>query len=79
MSRLLMANSCTMQKIKKMTTNQAGIADWWAKGRKAFDEVPTVVRNVPRAAPRVMIRISGTAVPTKIQPTIDLEEALGLQ
>jgi hypothetical protein len=44
-SRLLMAKSWTMAKIRKTTTNQAGMKLWWAKGRKALAEVPTEVRK----------------------------------
>ena len=29
-----MAKSWTMAKMRKTTTNQAGMALWWAKGRK---------------------------------------------
>ena len=35
MSRLLMAKSCTMAKMRKITTNQAGMKLWCAKGQKA--------------------------------------------
>ena len=78
-SRLLMAKSCTMAKRRNTTTNQAGMALWWANGRKALLAVPTVVRKVPTAAPRAMIRISGTAVPRNTQPTMAGLEASGGQ
>src|ERR1700684_2848234 len=69
MSRLLMANSWTMAKMRKITTNQAGMKLWWAKDKRPPEPVPMLRRNVPTTAPRVMMRISGTAVPRKIQPT----------
>ena len=52
---------------------------WWAKGRKALADVPTEVRKVPTTAPRVMTRISGTAVPRKTQPTMAFLEAFAGQ
>ena len=64
-----MANSCTMAKTRKTTTNQAGMTLWWAKGSRPPAPVPMPATNVPTTAPRVMIRISGTAVPRKTQPT----------
>ena len=79
MSRLLMANSCTMAKTRNTTTNQAGMKLWWAKGRRPPEPVPMSRRNVPTTAPRVMMRISGTAVPRKIQPTRPFLEVSGGQ
>ncbi len=70
MSRLLIANSWTMHRIRNASTNQAGKKDWWAKATKALAWVPTSRRKVPTAAPSVMIRISGRAVPRKTQPTM---------
>ena len=50
---------------------------WWAKGRNGCGAVPTVTK-VPTTAPRVMIRISGTAVPRKTQPTMAFfDESVG--
>ena len=37
-----MAKSCTTAKIRKTTTNQAGISLWWAKGRKPPAPCPDV-------------------------------------
>ena len=47
MSRLLMAKSCTMAKMRKTTTNQAGMALWWAKGRRPPAPVPMLSDERP--------------------------------
>ncbi len=65
-----MPKSWTTEKMRKTTTNQAGIALWCTKGKNALLEVPTLGRNEPTAAPRVMIKISGTAGAEK-HPTLD--------
>ena len=70
MSRLLMAKSWSAAKIMKTTTNQAGMTLWWAKGRKPPVPCPMPTTKVATAAPSVMIRISGTAVPRKTHPTM---------
>jgi hypothetical protein len=79
MSRLLMPKSWTIAKMRNTTTNQEGIALWCAKGKKALLELPMVGKNVPTAAPKVMIRISGTAVARKTHPTIPLLDVSGGQ
>ena len=49
------------------------------KAENGLAEVPSVVRYVPTMAPRIMIRISGTAVPRKTHPTIaGLEASRGM-
>jgi hypothetical protein len=79
MSRLLMPKSWTMAKMRKTTTNHDGMALWWAKGKKALLELPIVGKNVPTAAPRVMIKISGTAVARNTHPTIPRLDVWGGQ
>ena len=65
-----MPKSCTMANTRNTTTNHDGMALWWAKGRKPPVPLPMLSMNVPTSAPSVMMRISGTAVPRKTQPTI---------
>ena len=47
MSRLLMANSCTMAKTRNTTTNQAGMTLWWAKGRRPPEPCADVEEERP--------------------------------
>ena len=70
MSRLLMPKSCTTAKRMNTTTNHEGMALWWTKGSNALAPVPMLRTKVPTTAPSVMMRISGTAVPRKTQPTM---------
>ena len=79
MSRLLMPNSCTTAKSRKITTNHDGMALWWAKGKKPPAPVPMLRTKVPTTAPKVMMRISGTAVPRKTQPTMPFFDVLAGQ
>ena len=74
MSRLLTPKICTTAKRRKTTTNHEGMALWWANGRKPPAPVPMLRTKVPTTAPSVMMRISGTAVPRKTQPTIPFLE-----
>ena len=76
MSRLLMPKSWTTAKSRNTTTNQEGMALWWAKGRKPPAPVPIFSTKVPITAPSVMMRISGTAVPRKTQPTMPFFDVL---
>ena len=79
MSRLLMPKSCSVAKTRKTTTNQEGMARWWAKGRNPPAPVPMFRTKVPTTAPSVMMRISGTAVPRKTQPTMPFLDVSGGQ
>ena len=76
MSRLLMPKSCTTAKSRNTTTNHDGMALWCAKGRNPPAPVPILRTKVPTTAPSVMMRISGTAVPRKTQPTIPFLDVL---
>ena len=49
------------------------------EGEEAAGPVPMLRRKVPTTAPRVMMRISGTAVPRKTQPTRPFLEVSGGQ
>jgi hypothetical protein len=79
MSRLLMQKSWRAAKTMKITTNQAGMALWCARGRKPPVPWPMPTMKVATTAPRVMIRISGTAVPRNTQPTMPFFEVSGGQ
>ena len=74
-----MPNSWTTAKIRNTTTNQDGMALWWARATGLRAPVPMLRTNVPITAPSVMMRISGTAVPRKIQPTMPFFEVSGGQ
>ncbi len=77
MSRLLIPKIWTMANNRKTTTNHGGMTLVWAKGSKRLRPGPrSFGTNVPTTAPSVMIRISGTAVPRKTQPTIAFFEVL---
>src|ERR1017187_4538309 len=65
MSKLLMANSWSPAKIMKTTTNHGGMMLWWARAKKPPVPCPIPTMKVATAALRVMIRISGSAVPRK--------------
>ena len=74
-SRLLTPKSCTIAKTRKTTTNQDGNGGLVGEGEEAAGPVPTSRTKVPTAAPSVMMRISGTAVPRNTQPTMPFFDA----
>jgi hypothetical protein len=61
----------------KTTTNHGRDGALVGQGEEARRcPVPIPTMKVPTTAPRVMIRISGTAVPRKTQPTMPFFEVL---